>query len=442
MIGMYRTTPLRITSALTALAAMLAAIFLTGSSASAAEPSVGLGRAGSFAVLAASTVTNTGPSVISGDVGVSPGTAVTGFPPGVVTGGTIYSATDEANGAQADLTAAYNSAAGRATNFSAGTELGGRTLVGGVYTGGALELNGTVTLDAENVSETVWIFQAASTLVTGSASRVTLVNGANPCNVFWQIGSSATLGTGTQLVGTVMAQISITAATAASVEGRLLARTGAVTLDSNRVFLSDCIPASTTTSSVDDSTTTTLEDGTTTTVDDTTTTTVEDSTATTVDDSTTTTAAPDDTTTTTAAPDDTTTTTAASADTTTTTAAPDDITTTTAGPDDTTTTVTITAAQAPTTTLAPTAVTVPDRVAPRAPGSPLTPGTPAAPAAPAAPSSPAAPGAPAAPGTPERLVELPRTGGGVMLTAGIGGLVVFAGVALVRRSRRADASPG
>ena len=214
--------------------------------ASAAQATVGLGTAGSFAVLAGSTVTNTGPSVLTGDLGVSPGTAVTGFPPGTVTG-TIHAADAVAAQAQADVTTAYNDADGRSATATVGADLAGQTLISGVYSGGALGLNGTLTLDAQGDPNAVFIFQAASTLVTGSASRVALINGADACNVFWKVGSSATLGTSSVFAGTVLALTSVTANTGASIAGRLLARNGAVTLDTNTVTRSVCTAAATAT---------------------------------------------------------------------------------------------------------------------------------------------------------------------------------------------------
>jgi hypothetical protein len=213
-------------------------------SAAAAEAPVGLGTASSFAVLAGSTVTNTGPTVVRGDLGVHAGSAVTGFPPGIVTEGTIHAADAVAQQAQSDTTTAYNDAAGRSSTSAAGAELAGQTLVGGVYTGGTLGLNGTLTLDGQGDPATVFIFQASTTLITGSASRVELIGGAQACNVFWQVGSSATLATDTVFVGTVLALTSIEAQTRASVAGRLLARNGAVTLDTNVITASACATAS------------------------------------------------------------------------------------------------------------------------------------------------------------------------------------------------------
>ena len=202
-----------------------------------------LGTAGSFAVLGASTVTNTGPSLITGDLGVSPGTAVTGFPPGVVAGGTTHAADAVALQAQTDATTAYGQLAGQACNTTYGvpTDLGGQTLVPGVYCfSSSASLTGALTLNAGGNPDAVFIFKVASTLITASDSSVVLINGAQPCKVFWQVGSSATLGTGTTFVGTVIALASITLDTNATMSGRALAQNGAVTLDSNTVSFPSC----------------------------------------------------------------------------------------------------------------------------------------------------------------------------------------------------------
>ena len=138
--------------------------------------------------------------------------------------------------AQSDLTTAYNSAAGRTPATTVSGDLGGRTLTPGVYkSASSMGLTGTVRLDAANDPAAVFIFQAGSTLITASNSTVQLIRGAQPCNVFWQVGSSATLGTNTTFVGTVMALTSATLVTGANVSGRILARNGSVTLDSNTV---------------------------------------------------------------------------------------------------------------------------------------------------------------------------------------------------------------
>jgi hypothetical protein len=212
------------------------AAHLCGASAAFAQPAPSLGAAQSFAVLGGSTVTNTGPSIITGDLGVSPGSAVTGFPPGLVSG-TIHAADSVALAAQNSVTTAYIALAGTAcTQDLTGQDLGGQTLTPGVYCfSSSAQLTGTLTLNAQGNPNAVFIFEIGSTLTTASGSSVVLINGASPCNVFWQVGSSATLGTTTAFSGNILALTSITVTTGASVTGRALARNGAVTLDSNTV---------------------------------------------------------------------------------------------------------------------------------------------------------------------------------------------------------------
>ena len=199
-----------------------------------------LGQAGSFAVLGASAVTNTGPTVVTGDLGIWPNTAssITGFPPGIVNGAT-HPGDAVAQQAQTDVTAAYNNLAGQACstgNDLTGTDLGGLTLTPGVYCfSTSAQLTGTLTLDAQGNSAAVFVFQIGSTLTTASASRVLVINGGSSCNVFWQIGSSATLGTTTAFAGNILALADITLNTGVVAPGRALARTGAVTLDTNGV---------------------------------------------------------------------------------------------------------------------------------------------------------------------------------------------------------------
>ena len=258
-----------------ALLAVAAGMVLLGSAvgvgvASAAQAPVGLGKAASFAVLAGQTVTNTGPSVIAGDLGVDPGSAVTGFPPGKVIKGTKHIADGVARQAQSDLKTAYNDAAGRTPFTVVSKDLGGQTLAPGVYKAAkAIGLTGTVTLDAHGNTNGVFIFQAGSTLITASSSTVKLIGGAQECNVFWQVGSSATLATDTTFVGSILALTSASLKTRASVAGRVLARNGSVTLEDNTITQPSCSTTPTTTTLA--GTTTTLA-GTTTTVSGTTTT--------------------------------------------------------------------------------------------------------------------------------------------------------------------------
>ena len=190
----------------------------------------------SFVVLAGSTVTNTGSTTVNGDLGVSPGSAVTGFPPGIVTG-TIHRGDAAAAQAQSGATAAYNDLASRECNTDlSGHNLGGRTLTAGVYCfSSSAQLTGELVLDAEGNRSAIFVFKIGSTLTTGSGSSVRMLNGGSQCNVFWQVGSSATLGTGTAFAGNIIALTSITLNTGASVNGKAVARNGAVTLDSNYV---------------------------------------------------------------------------------------------------------------------------------------------------------------------------------------------------------------
>ena len=209
----------------------------------AAAPS--LGTADAYAVLSASTITNTGPTVLNGDLGLSPGTEVTGFPPGTVNG-TQHVTDANASQAQLDLTTAYNTLAGSACDASLfGQNLGGLTLTAGTYCyPSSAQLTGTLTLDAQGNPDAVFIIQVGSSLTTASDSTVTLTNSAQACNVFWQVGSSATLGTATRFEGRVLSLTSITANTGATVGGALLARNGAVTLDNNTITRSQCAAAS------------------------------------------------------------------------------------------------------------------------------------------------------------------------------------------------------
>lgn len=251
------------------MTAMFATFLMLGLAglAMAATP-VSLGTADTFAVLAGSAVTVTTPSVISGDVGLSPaaGTFYTGLTTGMVTG-TIYAvdATGPAGNAgndpallttaQNDLTTAYNNATGQtpatavlanSVDSFSGT---GYTLTPGVYNSGStMGITGTLTLDGGGNPDAVFVFQAGSSLTTASNSRVTLINGAQACNVFWQVGSSATLGTGTQFSGNILAFSSITDNGGSTINGRLLARNAAVTLNNTNVTKATCASVSPTSS--------------------------------------------------------------------------------------------------------------------------------------------------------------------------------------------------
>jgi len=221
-----------------------AAHFSVSVYAQATQPS--LGTAAKFAVLGASTVTNTGATVVTGDLGVSPGTSVTGFPPGNVIG-RKHVADKSALQAQKDVTAAYLAAARQPCDSSlTGQNLGGKTLTSGVYCfSSSAQLTGQLTLDSQGRTGSVFIFQIGSTLTIASNASVLLINGANACNVFWQVGSSATVGTASDFSGNILALTSITATTGAHFDGSLYARNGAVTLDSNTVARSLCATPST-----------------------------------------------------------------------------------------------------------------------------------------------------------------------------------------------------
>jgi len=202
-----------------------------------------LGTAKSFAVLAGSTITNTGATAIGGDVGVWAGTAITGLTAGQVTG-TIHAGDPVAMQAKADLTTAYNNLVVRPCQHAmTGVDLGGKTLPPGVYCFGltAAQTTGTLTLDAQGNPNAVWIFQIGSTLTISTNLTTTVIGGGSACNVYWQVGSSATINVGAQFSGSILAQASITVQTGASVSpGRTLTQTAAVTLDTNAISNVGC----------------------------------------------------------------------------------------------------------------------------------------------------------------------------------------------------------
>jgi LPXTG-motif cell wall-anchored protein len=264
----------RAAAALVAVTTAIAAPLVVGSTADAAiVPTVPLGTAANYSVLAGTTVTNTGPSVLRESLGVWSGSSITGFPPGLVV---PPATTDQTNAAaqtaQADLTTAYVNAAGRPLNASTTADLSDLSLPGGVYAApskGPLTLNGNLVLDGAGDPSSVFIFQTDSTFTTASGSTVSLINGAQECNVFWLVGSSATLGTGSVLAGNILALTSITVTTGATVRGRALARNGAVTLDTADFAVPTCataVPPTTTTTAAPTTTTTTTAPVTTTTV--------------------------------------------------------------------------------------------------------------------------------------------------------------------------------
>ena len=209
-------------------------VLLVGAVGSAqAASAVRLGRAGSFVVLAGAGVTNRGPTTLGGDIGTFPTTSISGTGSLTVTGAN-HGGDAVTQGAKTDLVAAYDSVAGQGPTTPVSADLGGLTLTPGVYSSASsMALTGALTLDAAGDPHAVWVFQAGSTLTTASGSSVLLTGGAQACNVFWQVGSSATLGTGSAFRGTVLALTSITVTTGTTIEGRVLARNGAVALDTD-----------------------------------------------------------------------------------------------------------------------------------------------------------------------------------------------------------------
>lgn len=231
---------------LTLLLAVMIAV-PTMSMAAAAQPTVNLGTTSTFAVLAGETITNTGTTTINGsaggDVGLYPGSAFTDQANVKISNGSIHINDTVAIKAKDDLVTAYNDAAGRTPVTRIPTELGGTTLTPGIYdsASGTFQITGTLTLDAQGDPDGVFIFKTDSTLITAPGSNVNLINSARFCRTFWKVGSSAVLGTNSHFVGHILALTSITAATGATVQGQLLARNGAVTLDNNTITNGICL---------------------------------------------------------------------------------------------------------------------------------------------------------------------------------------------------------
>ncbi len=263
----------RVTGGALLAVAVAAATLLSLSNAADAAivPTVPLASAQNYAVLGASTVTNTGNSTLDGSLGLWPGGSVTGFPPGLVLPpGSVNLSDGMAQDAQSDLTVAYVDAAGRPVTATTTADLANLNLQAGVYAGpgkSPLSLTGPLVLDGAGDFNSVFVFQTDSTLITGSGSTVSLINGAQECNVFWQVGSSATLGTGSVFTGNILALTSITVDNSVVVHGRALARNGAVTLDNDTFTKPTCAsPPAATTTVAPGTTTTTPTAGTTTTV--------------------------------------------------------------------------------------------------------------------------------------------------------------------------------
>jgi len=234
------------------LASLLLGLTILQQPALAGELPVNLGAAANFGVLAGSTVTSSGATIINGDLGLWPGTAVSGFPPGIVNG-TMHVNDPIAQAAEGDLTIAFNDAAGRSTApVSITGDIGGMTLAPGLYksSSGLAVSIADLTLDGQGDPNAVFIFQMATTLVTGSGRQVKLIGGAQAANIFWQVGTSATLGTTSGMKGNILADQSISIQTGATLQGRALARIAAVTLEGNGVNVLRPLPGGGTTNAV------------------------------------------------------------------------------------------------------------------------------------------------------------------------------------------------
>jgi Ice-binding-like len=249
------------------MAPALCVVLAVATSAHAAPTKVPLGTSRPFAVLAGSGITNTGPTTINGDIGTFPTTSISGANSITLTG-TNHGGDAVTQAAKTDLVTAFKNAARQGPSRPITANLGNRTLVPGVYnSASSVGLSGTLTLNGRGDPDSVFVFQAGSTLTTASASNVALINGARACNIFWEVGSSATLGTASNFRGTILARTSITVTTGVTMIGRVLARNGAVTLDTDTISTPSCkaaTPATTTTTRAVTTTTTTPATSTTT----------------------------------------------------------------------------------------------------------------------------------------------------------------------------------
>lgn len=213
---------------------LISALSLNAVIGYAQQAPVNLGSDAGFVIVAGTTVTVTGGGAVSGDIGIFPGTAYVPGTPAVTVNGTVYQGGPVAAQAQSDLAAAYQDAAGRSVApVTLSGNIGGQTLAPGLYksTSSLAISSGDLTLDAQGNANAVWIFQIASTLTTTSGRQVILAGGADASNIFWQVGTSATLGTTSVFHGNILAAVSVSVLTGATLDGRALAQSGAVTVD-------------------------------------------------------------------------------------------------------------------------------------------------------------------------------------------------------------------
>lgn len=225
-----------------AIVIITAALIATPSAAQAAIGTpVELGAGSTFAVLAGAGITNTGATTLGGDVGSFPTTSISGLGTITLVGGVDRSGSTVTEQAKTDLVTAYNAASAQSPDPLGGVELAGLTLEPGVYdTGGVIELNGNLTLDANGDPDAVFVFLSASTLLAGTGSSITFIDGATACNLYWRVPSSATIGAGSQFAGTILAEMTISFGAGATLQGRALAQVGEVTMINNVITRPEC----------------------------------------------------------------------------------------------------------------------------------------------------------------------------------------------------------